>query len=114
MSEYKRLTKEGKLISDCFTSGGFVNIDLVVTRLSELEDKIEAGTLVELPGKKWAILAGIDKYHYWFHERNPIAHFWNGKWNWDYEKIEWCDILEEFSSKEAAEARLKELNEKGK
>lgn len=51
MSEYKRLTKDGKLTNNCFTSGGFVNINLVVTRLAELEDKIEAGTLVELPCK---------------------------------------------------------------
>ena len=49
MREYKRLTKKADVILlDCEYSCGGLHLD-VVKRLGELEDKIENGTLIELP-----------------------------------------------------------------
>lgn len=53
MSEYKRLTKrekDGSIVLNYF-SHDFAPSDLIAHRLAELEDKIESGTLVELPCK---------------------------------------------------------------
>ena len=48
---YKRLTKKADVkLLDCEYSCGSLHLD-VVKRLGELEDKIENGTLIELPCK---------------------------------------------------------------
>ena len=49
--EYKRLTKKADVkLLDCEYSCGSLHLD-VVKRLGELEDKIDNGTLIELPCK---------------------------------------------------------------
>ena len=49
MEEYKRLTKKADVnLLDCEYSCGSLHLE-VVKRLGELEDKIENGTLIELP-----------------------------------------------------------------
>lgn len=53
MSEYKRLTKrkkDGSVVLNYF-SNDFAPSDFIARRLAELEDKIEAGTLIEIPCK---------------------------------------------------------------
>ena len=61
MKEYKRLTKKADVILlDCEYSCGSLHLD-VIKRLGELEDKIENGTLVELPCKVGDILYRVVK-----------------------------------------------------
>ena len=51
--EYKRLTKrkkDGSVVLNYF-SNDFAPSDFIARRLAELEDKIEAGTLIEIPCK---------------------------------------------------------------
>lgn len=53
MNKHKRLTKrkkDGSIVLNYF-SHDFAPSDLIAHRLAELEDKIEAGTFVELPCK---------------------------------------------------------------
>lgn len=58
MSEYKRLTKrEGKEVKALAWDGE------VLHRLAELEDKIEQGTLIELPCKVGDTIYEVFKYH---------------------------------------------------
>lgn len=60
--EYKRLTKrkkDGSIVLNYF-SHDFAPSDLIAHRLAELEDKIEMGTLIELPGVRKINIAGMD------------------------------------------------------
>ena len=118
MSEYKRLTTKCEVgIGLSETSGNIVkDYEKVVNRLAELEDKIESGYLLESPCK-----VGDTVY---------VLRFGEGsQWRVEEDKIIGIDILqrtimmrgryghaysEVFTTKEAAEARLKELQEKQK
>lgn len=56
MSEYKRFTKrrkDGSVVLNGYTNceEEISTLELILMRLAELEDKIEAGTLIELPCK---------------------------------------------------------------
>ena len=103
MSEYKRLTEK---VKDCFQYdlkdfkhkiGEFGDYDaffaysMAVKRLGELEDKIENGTLVELP----RII-------------HPNKQEWFVQFQYESGRID-CNV---FYSKAEAEAKLKELREK--
>lgn len=103
MSEYKRLTEKTK---DCFQYdlkdfkhkiGEFGDYDaffaysMAVKRLGEIEDKIENGTLIELP----RII-------------HPNTIEWFVQYQYESGIID-CNI---FYSKAEAEAKLKELQEK--
>ena len=129
MSEYKRLTTKCEVgIGLTETSGNIVNdYEKVVNRLAELEHKIENGTLVELPCKVG------DKVYKVYGECNGSNCPYNGgfgQWRCHYKNKQGCKafidecnfsyvMLNEigkniFVTKEAAEARLKELQEKQK
>lgn len=103
MSEYKRLTEK---VKDCFQYdlkdfkhkiGEFGDYDaffaysMAVKRLGELEDKIESGTLVELP----RII-------------HPNEQEWFVQYQYESGIIN-CNV---FYSEAEAEAKLKELQEK--
>ncbi len=103
MSEYKRLTEK---VKDCFQYdlkdfkhkiGEFGDYDaffaysMAVKRLGELEDKIENGTLVELP----RII-------------HPNEQEWFVQYQYESGIID-CNV---FYSEAEAEAKLKELQEK--
>ena len=145
MSEYKRLTKKDKYghwytetkIYDRFMwseDGKVWERDLThcafdgeaIDRLAELEDKIEDGTLIELPCKvgdivyevikglpiqEWEIIS-IDwsrtygkNYVMWGKRKRDLAH-------WKFWREDFGKTL--FLTKAEAEARLKELQEKQK
>ena len=94
MSEYKRLTKRRKdgTVDVTFRSDyPSVIADKLKNRLSELEDKIENGTLVELP----RII-------------HPNEQEWFVQYQYESGIID-CNI---FYSEAEAEAKLKELREK--
>lgn len=117
MSEYKRLTKKG----------GFTkNLDLtqelgyshIYNRLAELENKIEDRELVELPCKVGDNIYTVYLvYSDWYNEDKLTGSI--------YFKTSECTVTEKniyricelfqtkkaFYSKEAAEARIKELQE---
>lgn len=63
MKRYNRLTTtqvvNGRSIKT-ITSKGKVTIQDLIDRLYELEDKIEAGTLIEIPGIRKLNIVGID------------------------------------------------------
>lgn len=65
MKDYKRLTTKCEVgIGLTETSGNIVNdYEKVVNRLAELEDKIENGTLVELPCKVGDTIYEVFKNH---------------------------------------------------
>ena len=111
MSEYKRLTDKYATLS------GVRNIkhETFYYRLRELEDKLEAGKLVELP-----FIAMIDRLmeNGKFLATNKAQAF-NGRYcvvriieDWKCPVIEICS--EKSFNRVAAEARLKELEAKGK
>ena len=87
----------------------------ILNRLAELEDKIEAGTLIELPCK--VIIERVIDEHGNFIKTKKAQAF-NGRYGIlyiDKEKytLPLIDICTEKSyNREAAEARLKELEEK--
>lgn len=126
MSEYKRLTKQvfDKVqgCEDKMTMHGQSLYDLY-NRLAELEDKIENGTLMELPCKVGDTIYEVFKYH-----KPPFI---------QQTKVEKIIVTEKglklklsrnssyetsiaslgktlFLTEESAEARLKELHEKQK
>ena len=126
MSKYKRLTTKCEVgIGLTETSGNIVNdYEKVVNRLVELEDKIESGRLVELPCN-----VGDTVYRvYGKCDGNSCPYSGNyGQWRCNYKGKERCKafidecnfsytMLNEigkniFVTKEAAEAKLKELTE---
>lgn len=115
MSEYKRLTTKCEVgIGLTETSGNIVkDYEKVVNRLSELEDKIEIRKFVELKYKKGDYVFFISWLSGNVCEGTVI--------DWQ-EDSGYCIVCEDdmisayecFSSKEAAEARLKELQEQQK
>ena len=104
MSEYKRLTNKYAKLS------GVRNIkhEFFYYRLRELENEIEAGTLVELPCKVGDIVYIVGRKY----RAGSYESFINtGKFTYsDMENIGYTVFL----TREAAEARLKELEAKGK
>ena len=97
MREYKRLTeryvdKQGTNCVRKLTWDGEI-----LHRLAELEDKIENGTLIEVPCK-----VGDTVY--------CIYHYYDGEEDFGYEIIPECVCL----TKAEAEIKLKELQEKQK
>lgn len=146
MSEYKRLTEryvdeiEVKACMTCETPtcDGCGMKKEILQRLAELEDKIEAGKLVELPCKDWLeilfgdtlIFFGIiddeDKpYIVEIKVDNESRIIWYDGWKtaavqgycdngieWNFSPSEVGKTV--FLTREAAKARLKELEAKGK
>ena len=129
MSEYKRLTKRtanGKATRIKTSTSNYIGTiyeeelilnQEIIDRLAELEDKIEAGTLIELPCK--VIIERVIDEHGNFIKTKKAQAF-NGRYGIlyiDKEKytLPLIDICTEKSyNREAAEARLKELEEKEK
>ena len=119
MKEYKRLTKKfenGYVMADCSNCPSCNKCDNIThycqttikERLAELEDKIEQGLMVELPKPKWAVVQGMGGT-YFVREREPKATYYNGKWHFYYETIEWVDIRFEYETKAEAKKKLNEL-----
>lgn len=110
MSEYKRLTEkvfthdDGSSEYDCDASVRATN-----NRLGQLEDKIEEGKLVELPCKVGDTVYQTDGIRVYESVVKNIIFDTSGV-AFDKSAIG-KDI---FLTREAAEARLKELEEKGK
>ena len=82
MSEYKRLTKrnangevrtvktpKSSYIQEVYEEWDEINRELKL-RLAELEDKIEAGTLIEIPGIRKLNIAGMDCVEAVYIQRN--------------------------------------------
>lgn len=102
MSDYKRITnRETK-----YLDGEIVCPELA--RLQELENKIENGTLVELPKPKWAVVQSIGG-NYSVRKREPCAEYYEGGWYFYYEDFDWVIIRFEYDTKPKAEAKLREL-----
>lgn len=88
----------------------------IINRLAELEDKIENGTLVELPTyqEKYAIV----KYTFWKNQTLTIARYYpigikmNGEIKYAFSDVKSgfiTVIQDDFATKAEAEKRLKEL-----
>lgn len=117
MSEYKRLTKRvngiaAKIKTSTSDYVGTIYEEEqvlqqeIIERLAEFEDKLEAGTLVELPCKVGDMVYIVGRKY----RAGSYESFINtGKFRYsDIEKF--GDSV--FLTREAAEARLKELEEK--
>jgi hypothetical protein len=126
MSEYKRLTQWtengasldlGDPKSDMEARQALmVQFKKACNKLAELEDKLEEGTLVELPCKVGDIVYRVRAYHrkkYEIIERICFSITYRGNNKWEIFSTT-DDILgvSVFLTREAAEARLKELEEK--
>ena len=119
MSEYKRLTEkvfthdDGSSEYDCDASVRATN-----NRLGQLEDKIEEGKLVELPCKIGDIVYRVRAYHkkkYEIIERICFSITYRGNNSWEiFSTTDDMLGVSVFLTREAAEARLKELEAKGK
>lgn len=75
--EYQRLTKRncaGYVVPVKPITSGYSNIQAaeeeLLDRLAELEDKIEAGTLIEIPGIRKVNVAGMDCVEAVYIQRN--------------------------------------------
>ena len=124
MSEYKRLTAKCEVgIGLTETSGNIVNdYEKVVNRLAELENKIENGTLIELPckvgDKFYQVVKGLPIYE-WEVETIVFGNIYFPKnyvitarrikdlAHWKF----WCEDFGEtlFLTKAEAEKKLKEI-----
>ena len=111
MSEYKRLTKQvfDKVqgCEDKMTMHGQSLYDLY-NRLAELEDKIENGTLIELPCKVGDKVYQFDNGGEIYESDITCLIYDCG--NFDFEEMAIGKSV--FLTKSEAEARLKELREK--
>jgi len=126
MSEYKRLTEryideiEVKACMTCETPtcDGCGMQKEILNRLAELETKIEAGKLVELPCKVGDIVYRVRAYHkkkYEIIERICFSITYRGNNSWEiFSTTDDMLGVSVFLTREAAEARLKELEGKGK
>ena len=126
MSEYKRLTErcvdeiEIKACTTCETPtcDGCGMKKEILHRLAELETKIEAGKLVELPCKVGDIVYRVRAYHkkkYEIIERICFSITYRGNNSWEiFSTTDDMLGVSVFLTREAAEARLKELESKGK
>lgn len=108
----KSCPKDYETIS-CIDCGCCDELDEALFRLAELEDKIEAGTLVELPckvGDEVYIIAkrGLDIYDV---EKIIVADIWYSETDNRLYPItaDECPLSEIFLTKAEAEAKLKEL-----
>ena len=119
MSDYKRLTEKCEVgIGLTETSGNIVNnYQKVVNRLGELEDKIENGMLIELPCKVGDTVYFINDYgmgHYKiipFNVRGFKIEINNRLYVlFDFDAFAFAEDI--FTTKESAEAKIKELQEK--
>lgn len=117
--EYERLTKKCDLGIGLTRTSGNITEDYiaVVNRLAELEDKIENKKLVFIPEyvEKYAIV----KYTFWKKQPLDIATYYpcgikmNGDIDYRYSGIKSGNIMvieDGFGTKEAAQAKLKELS----
>lgn len=105
--QYKRLTKKGGYTKELDLNQE-LGYSYIYTRLAELEDKIENGTLVELPCK-------VDDTVYQLDNSGDIYESKIKRLIYDIGHIAFDDSAINksiFLNKEAAEARLKELQEK--
>lgn len=125
MSEYKRLTQWtengasldlGDPKSDVEARQALmVQFKKACNKLAELEDKIEAGTLVELPCRVMIERTLNDKGDF---INTKKAQAFNGRYGILYIDKQKCTVplidicTEKAFNREAAEARLKELEEK--
>lgn len=128
MSEYKRLTgkkSDGARVVVTENGIGYVNPEFIqradvnlqkaIDRLAELEDKLEAGTLVELPCKVMIERTIDDKGNF---IKTKKAQAFNGRYGILYVDKQKCTLplidvcTEKPYNREAAEARLKELEGK--
>ena len=97
MSEYKRLTKKGGYTKELDLKQE-LGYSYIYNRLSELEDKIEAGTLVELG----------------YHIRKSYRNHDDQRYKIILiDEVEIDKIGYDGLTKEKAEAKLKELQEQG-
>jgi hypothetical protein len=128
MKEYKRLTGKGAkgvvITSGCKTCGGCTldcaHVEGALKRLAELEDKIEQGILIELPCKvgdtvyvirKKALKGHWEEHRYIVDEWGKLA-VYEKEFNLVLFSV--SKIGEDyFLTKAEAEAKLKELREKG-
>ena len=119
--KHERLTKLNQEPKTIFCFSGSVQDFKIYKRLQELEDKIEKGTLIELPCKVgdwiWVVCGTISEYQ--------ISEFWyDGRFfvfkceNVEYvEEHRYFSFFDErigktvFLTREEAEKRLKELRE---
>lgn len=112
-----RIKADQKAMRDTILSWRESHIPMnAILRRAELEDKLESGELVELPKDKWCITrSGRNKkeYNYLVEHQVPYAEFWGNKWHIGMTPIKWREIIEKYDTKKQAEARLKELQEKG-
>lgn len=128
MSEYKRLTQwtENGASLDLGDPKSdmearqllMVQFKKACNKLAELEDKLEAGKLVELPCKVGDIVYRVRAYHkkkYEIIERICFSITYRGNNSWEIFSTT-DDMLDVsvFLTREAAEARLKELEGKVK
>ena len=132
MSDYKRLTKYSEINKDYITpycdtqncNGVCRDCDyeqVIVNRLAELEDKIENGTLIELPCKVGEIAYFIiDNERVELHEVVKISYKKNlcGKEKWHISYSEGLFGYNEFElgyrcfvTEVEAKAKLKEIND---
>lgn len=118
--KYKRLTEKDEDIINCLNCPKYEQkcspkdcIDIAYKRLAELEDKIETGTLIELPCKVGDTVYAHDKWG----DRIvcgqlvniELDHFGFTYMVLDNEYHQYVKCRELFLTKEEAEARLKEL-----
>lgn len=115
MSEYKRLT--GQKWTDDIDLKKEYGYSYIYKRLYELEDKIENGTLREVPCKVGDTVYYINDYGMGRYKIIPfnVSGFKIGINNrlyvlFDFDSFAFAEDI--FTTKEAAEARLKELQEK--
>jgi hypothetical protein len=99
--EYKRLTFRHKSVVDGTEQIGYTEriagcyraSDMILNRLAELEDKIENGTLIELPRIVRIVECSVEKFVVQWEENGRVRH-------------------KSFLVEKEAEKRLKELQNK--
>lgn len=115
MTKYERYTsKDGATLTMSQWGGNPAELELY-RKLAELEDKIENGTLVELPYKVGDTVYTVEysySHNQWFvagHEVAEISIDKNDIYLKDYYGVYLCNP---FLTKPEAEAKLRELKEK--
>ena len=107
--KYERLTQRLMGSNTPFTE--YATYDEIINRLAELEDKIENGTLVELPCKVGTIVYYVDNYE--------VNTFFKQRRIWDYTEVPFTlDMLNTykinwFLTEAEAKAEVKLLELKG-
>ncbi len=99
----------------CFDDG-ILDYGMIIDRLAELEDKLESGELLELPCKVGDTVYVVykDEWEYSIYVATAIGFYIDEEHGieiiTDFQCYP-CDRIGNFTTKEAAEARLKELQE---